>query len=137
MVQDLLAARVSFSIETTLAGHSHLAMIEQARAYGYQINFVYVGTGDVEINLARIRGRVARGGHDIPEADVRRRFARSIEHAEFVASIAEYAIILDNSGAEMIPIIDRTEDKVQSFRVVPPWAEGIAVALRRYHRGAL
>jgi predicted ABC-type ATPase len=114
-----------------LSGHYHLGLLERARTAGYQINLVYVGTGDVEINLERVRNRVARGGHDIPENDVRRRYTRSLARAQLVASVADYAIVLDNSGTEMVPIIERSGDAVKVYREIPSWAQSIADAMQR------
>ena len=78
----------SFSIETTLSGRSHIATTSEAQALGYRIELNYVGTGDVTINLERIRQRVAAGGHDVPEADVRRRYERSLVNAPNLAASA-------------------------------------------------
>jgi hypothetical protein len=102
-----LKAGRSFSIETTLSGHSHLATIGEARGLGYRIELNYVGTGDVTINLERIRRRVAAGGHDVPEADVRRRYERSLMHAPSVVATADYIMIFDNSGEEMLASIGK------------------------------
>lgn len=44
----------------------------------YQVHIFYLWVPSVELALARIRDRVLRGGHDVPEAIVRRRFERSI-----------------------------------------------------------
>ena len=62
----------SFAVETTLAGKHYLQMMLDARNRGFEIVLVYIGTENVEINLARIRNRVLAGGHDVPEEDVRR-----------------------------------------------------------------
>ncbi|MBZ5682697.1 MAG: zeta toxin family protein [Acidobacteriia bacterium] len=62
----------SFAVETTLAGRNYLRMMLDARRSGFEIVLVYIGTENVEINLARIRNRVLAGGHDVPEQDVRR-----------------------------------------------------------------
>jgi len=48
----------SFAVETTLAGKNYLFMMIEARRLGFEIVLVYIGTENVEINLARIRNRV-------------------------------------------------------------------------------
>jgi predicted ABC-type ATPase len=70
----------SFALETTLAGKHYLRMMVDARIRGFEVVLVYIGTGNVEINLARIRNRVLAGGHDVPKSDVRRRYQRSFEN---------------------------------------------------------
>jgi predicted ABC-type ATPase len=46
----------------------------------------------------RIVARVKKGGHFVPEADVRRRFARSIANAAQAFKLADVAEFYDNSG---------------------------------------
>jgi predicted ABC-type ATPase len=67
-----------FGFETTLSGRSHLGVIRRLKQHAYQVHLFYLWIPSVELGLARIRERVLRGGHDIPEAVVRRRFDRSI-----------------------------------------------------------
>ena len=73
-----LKPRESFGVETTLAGRNYLHMMLEAHDRGFEIVLVYIGTENVEINVARIRNRVLAGGHDVPEKDVRRRYMRSL-----------------------------------------------------------
>jgi predicted ABC-type ATPase len=131
IVRDHLGAARSFSVETTLSGQAHRAMIAEARARGYRIELNYVGTSDVTINLERISLRVEAGGHDVPEDDVRRRYERSLVHAPMVAAAADYVMLFDNSGPEMVPIIDREDNEVREYRDTPQWATAIAAAIRR------
>jgi predicted ABC-type ATPase len=79
----------SFAIETTLAGKNYLRMMLEARLRGFEIVLVYIGTENVDINLARIRNRVLAGGHDVPEEDVRRRYKRSFENLGIAIKRAE------------------------------------------------
>ena len=82
MIADLIGGngrgRRSFSVETTLAGRTHLRTISQAKAAGFRIQLLYFCVRSQESALARIARRVAEGGHDVPEADARRRFGRSV-----------------------------------------------------------
>ena len=98
MIRDLIAARLSFSLETTLAGRTHLRTVAGARAAGFRINLLYFAVAEVETSLARIARRVAEGGHDVPEADVRRRFARSIAHFPLYAAQSDLWRAYDNNG---------------------------------------
>lgn len=66
-------------VETTLAGSGVLRLMA-ARTAGYRIELHYVCVDSPDQALYRTRNRVALGGHDVPEPDVRRRFARSLAH---------------------------------------------------------
>lgn len=73
-----LENNLSFTQETTLAGHRVEKTIRQARRQGYYVTMFYVGLSSKEESLNRIANRVKKGGHDIPKNDVIRRFDNRI-----------------------------------------------------------
>lgn len=73
----LFGQNESFAIETTLAGNNHIKTIQKAKELNYRIVLIYSFVENPEICINRIKVRVLNGGHDIPEADVIRRFYRS------------------------------------------------------------
>jgi predicted ABC-type ATPase len=62
------------------------------------VHLVYVALDNVERNLTRVQGRVAAGGHSVPDDDIRRRYARSLRNAYEAVRIADIAKVYDNSG---------------------------------------
>lgn len=72
----------SFSFETTLSGLGYLARIRQWRTQGYHISLFFLCLPDAETAIARVAERVRQGGHDIPEAVIRRRFAAGLRNLE-------------------------------------------------------
>lgn len=70
----------SLVIESTLAGRNLDKHLQQARDLGYQITIVFVTLDSPELSIARIRERVANGGHHVPDEDVIRRFSRAREN---------------------------------------------------------
>jgi predicted ABC-type ATPase len=113
----------SFAVETTLSGQGYLQMMLEARACGFEAVLVYIGTENVEINLARIRDRVLAGGHNVPEADVRRRYQRSFQKLATAISRADHTILFDNSteeGYRLAAIL--SSDEQQWFDSKPNWA---------------
>jgi len=87
---------------------------------------VYIGTDNVEINLGRIRDRVLAGGHDVPEADVRRRYERSLANLPIAVKRADHTILFDNSteeGYRLIAILGPTEN--QWLKPRPAWASSV------------
>ena len=112
----------SFAVETTLAGKNYLQMMVNARNYGFEIMLVYIGTESVEINLERIRNRVLAGGHNVPEADVRRRYKRSYQNLAIAVRRADHSILFDNStevGYRLVAILSPTGDRW--FEPKPAW----------------
>ena len=70
----------SFGFETTLSGRTHLGVVRDLKKRGFRVLIFYLWVPNVGLALSRIRGRVLKGGHNVPEADVRRRFDRSIRN---------------------------------------------------------
>ncbi|MEI8390693.1 MAG: AAA family ATPase [bacterium] len=68
---------ISFAIETTLAGSNHLKTIKKAKNLNYEVTLIYSFVDSPEICINRIKTRVLKGGHHIPDEDVIRRFYRS------------------------------------------------------------
>ena len=97
---DALArAREDFAFETTLASRSLLPRLAQMRADGYEVLLVFVSLPAVELSLQRVRQRVLAGGHDVPEAAVRRRFTRGLANFHGIyRSAADRSWLLDGGG---------------------------------------
>ena len=51
LAEGLLAARQSFTVETTLSGNTYLRMMDRAKKLGYVVVLIYIGTAKVEINM--------------------------------------------------------------------------------------
>jgi len=83
----------SFAFETI----SSLAVMRQAKALGYHIELSFFTTCDPEINKARVRRRVAEGGHNIPPNTIMAGYARSMSELAKAVSIADVARVYDNS----------------------------------------
>lgn len=79
-VWQMVAKREDFAVETTLAGRAYLRMIREWQAVGYQVELIFLQLPSADMAVERVRHRVAQGGHNIPEPDIRRRFDRGIEN---------------------------------------------------------
>lgn len=120
----------SFSVETTLSGKNYLKMMVDARSRGFEVVLIYIGTDHVEINLARIANRVLGGGHNVPAADVRRRYDRSFENLPAAAARADHVLLFDNSteqGYQLVGII--SPPVVKWFDLLPLWAAQLKKSL--------
>jgi len=67
------AARDSFAFESTLAGRSYTSHIREWQAAGYRVKLIFLQLDSPETAIARVAQRVRQGGHDIPQATIRRR----------------------------------------------------------------
>jgi predicted ABC-type ATPase len=68
----------SFAIETTLASMSYAARVRRWPDLGFRTVLHFIELSSADFAVARVRARVAAGGHDIPEAQIRRRFDRGL-----------------------------------------------------------
>jgi predicted ABC-type ATPase len=68
---------LDFAFETTLGGRTIAKMLDAALSGGAEVRVWYVGLDGAELHIARVRGRVARGGHDIPDEKIRERYDQS------------------------------------------------------------
>ncbi|HEX8499899.1 MAG TPA: zeta toxin family protein [Pyrinomonadaceae bacterium] len=75
-VRNLIDLRRSFAFETTLAGRKFARRLRGAGGLGYRVHLFFLRLADAELAVARVRQRVSAGGHNIPEDEVRRRYAR-------------------------------------------------------------
>ena len=80
LMEALVEARAAFMFETTLASLTYARKIPQWRQRGYAVALIYLRLPDVAMSIERVRRRIAQGGHGIPEATIRLRFAKSAEY---------------------------------------------------------
>ena len=74
-IRDYIERNVSFTQETTLSGYKTKATATQVKEPGYHVRMFYVGLDTLDESVLRIQNRVRRGGHNIPNEDVSRRFS--------------------------------------------------------------
>jgi predicted ABC-type ATPase len=75
---ELTQARDDFAFESTLSGRSAARVLKNLTASGYEVHLCYLWLPSPEMSVARVRRRVESGGHDVPEAVIRRRFWKSL-----------------------------------------------------------
>jgi len=116
----------SFAIETTLAGSWTNSAIEAALEQSFFTRLFYICLDNPERNIQRVRERVAQGGHDVPDADVRRRYTRSLTNAVHVLQLVHQGLVFDNSGAEPRPVFELRGGRVVDLAdEIPEWAAGL------------
>lgn len=77
-IKARIASREDFAFETTLAGRGYLHLVDRLRREGWNVELIYLALPSVEMSKLRVDERVSHGGHNIPSADIERRFPRSL-----------------------------------------------------------
>ncbi len=98
-LRSLSERHVDFGFETTLAGRTYARFLQALRHKGYAVHLYYLWLPDVELHIRRVADRVRSGGHDVPEADIRRRYQRSlVNFFELYQPLSSRWSIYDNSS---------------------------------------
>lgn len=143
LLERAIAERWSFAFETTLGGHTITALLERALSERIEVRIWYVGMSSPELHIARVRARVAKGGHDIPEERIRDRYDRSrLNLIHLLPKLTELRVYDNTKEAdpfrgiapEPTLVLHVARGKIVSsceLRLTPKWAKPIlAVAMR-------
>jgi predicted ABC-type ATPase len=140
LLERASAQRLDFAFETTLGGNSVVALLDQAAASGIAVHIWHVGLATPELHIDRVRARVRKGGHDIAEADIRRRYRTSRLNLIHLLPKLAALRVYDNSteadpdsGAVPRPrlLLHMRSGKVlgpQNLARTPEWAKPIVAA---------
>ena len=120
---ELMAARRSFITETVFSHPSKVELVSTAQRAGYLVT-LHVVLLPVEVTLARVAHRVARGGHEVPEQKVRERFLRLWPLVAQARALADRTRVYDNSTAST------------PFRLVAEYEHGELIGRASYPRWA-
>lgn len=87
----------SFCTETVFSHPSKLELLREAKRAGYLVTLIYCHLDMPELNVARVRHRVSRGGHPVPEDRIRSRYERTYALMADALKIVDRAWLFDNS----------------------------------------
>ena len=143
LLERTIAERLDFAFETTLGGKTIASLLHKALSAGIEVRIWYVGLDSVERHIARVRSRVAQGGHDIPEERIRERYTQSrLNLIRLLPRLTEL-LLYDNSkegdprtgttgtAPEPVLILHLVQGKVREtceLTRVPEWAKPILAA---------
>ncbi|ARQ60505.1 MULTISPECIES: zeta toxin family protein [Rhizobium] len=116
-IAEMIETRQSFIFETTLSSQHSIRLMQEAKAAGFTVGLYYVALDSVETNVERVKQRVLKGGHDIPEENIRRRHKGSFENLTEALRIADEVLLIDNSGLEPHEVFAISSGVVQSFNI--------------------
>jgi predicted ABC-type ATPase len=121
---DLLAQGRDFVTETVFSHPSKLDLIADAKAKDFTVIVMHVGVDSPELSVARVAARVDEGGHTVPEAKIRDRYARGSSLIRQAILQADRGMVYDNSHLNAPPRQYLVFDQgrlVSSAPVLPAW----------------
>ncbi|MDR0496901.1 MAG: hypothetical protein LBH42_04740 [Treponema sp.] len=111
----LVEKKACFTFETVLSTERNLLLLRKAKENDYEIQCIYVLTCDANINVARVRGRVKEGGHDVPEDKIRSRYVKTLNLLPKLIDICDKILIYDNSVSPNL-IFKKEAKKIDYFQ---------------------
>lgn len=70
---------MTFTFETVMSSRDKVDLLCKAQQLGYRTYLYYVATEDPIINISRVKARVRRGGHWVPEDKIVSRYSASLD----------------------------------------------------------
>ena len=121
--RKLLENHVSFTFETVMSAPDKIELLCAAQQLGYRTYLYYIATDDPEINITRVKQRVAAGGHDVPEDKIVSRYQRSLKQLPQAIKASNRAYMFDNSGDASVWVCEITEGQEIDYKqeTVPDW----------------
>ncbi len=87
----------SFNEETILTGKTILKNIDKAKEQGYELQLFYVGLNSSDIAKERVKNRVEKGGHNIENDVIEKRYYESLKNLKKIISKFDKVYLYDNS----------------------------------------
>ncbi|UVO53409.1 zeta toxin family protein [Sphingomonas sp. SUN039] len=99
-LESSIEAYQTIGVETVLSSPKYRRLVDLAKARGFEVRMIYAVLDSAELQLERIRVRVAEGGHDVPPDKVRDRRLRSFAEFAWFARHVDRCFVFNNSGGE-------------------------------------
>jgi len=130
---------LDYTFETTLGGNSICQLLHEAIDNGQEVRIFFCGLASPELHLERVAARVARGGHNIPEAKIRERWTGAIHNMLGLIPRCASVRVFDNSepsdrgGPQPVCLFSLVGNSFDSLPVesMPEWAKPLASAAIR------
>jgi predicted ABC-type ATPase len=94
-----IRAHQTVGVETVLSTNKYRRLVIDAKRRQFEFRLIFVMLSSPDLNVQRVRVRVGKGGHDVPEEKIRERWMKSLGQLPWFLAQADQAVIYDNSSA--------------------------------------
>lgn len=145
-LDEALAKGLNYAFETTLGGKTVVAKIRQATKT-HDVLIWFCGLSSPGLHVARVKARVAAGGHPIPEEKIRERYPLAQMNLIKLMPHVAYMKVYDNSAEAAadgtVPdpllvlemengrVISPASDDLKALQRAPEWTRSILEAALR------
>jgi len=103
----------SFVVESTLSGLTLQNAIAAAKTSGFNVSIAFLFVDSAEVCVARVAARVRKGGHPVPETDIRRRFPRALSNFwRIYRELADNWVLLYNGETAIQDVAAGSRDRI-------------------------
>jgi predicted ABC-type ATPase len=106
-------AHQTVGVETVLSTPKYQALVLAAKERRFTIRLIYVVLNSVELNIERVRLRVAKGGHNVPKDKIIERRERSLAQLPWFLAQADDGWLFDNSSEKPQLIGMKTKGEIR------------------------
>ena len=118
-LDELVRQRTDFAFETTLSSRSFAPWLRARQAEGFDVHLLYFWLSSPDLAVSRVSARVCAGGHNVPEADIRRRYWRGRNNfLQLFMPLATTWEVHDNSKSE--PLLVALGGAAENSIVISP-----------------
>ncbi len=123
-ITQLLTAGITFCFETVFSHTSKVELITRAQHQGYQVHLIVISTGNPLTNVARVKKRVAEGGHAVPEDKILARFPRSHQNLRLALRLADSFEVWDSDSLALRLLAAKAPGAEPTLAAkLPAWAQ--------------
>lgn len=123
-IHQLADERVDFAFETTLASRTFAPWLKELKQSGYAFHLIYLWLSNPELAVARVLERFQAGGHNVPEATIRRRYAAGLRNFfELYQPLADTWRVYDHSEPEHLRLIATNGRKGKRIHDKETWQQ--------------
>lgn len=102
----LIKQNKSFSFETVMSHHSKIEEISDVVDAGYNAYLYFICIDSPDVNISRVNNRVEKGGHEVPNDRIVKRYYRTLENLHVTLPLCYRAYLFDNSGKTSVLIAE-------------------------------
>ncbi len=125
LIKHYIEEGTSFNQETTLCGKSIIKNIKIAKSKGFYISMNYVGVESPDIAKNRVKYRISKGGHGIPDEDIERRYYESLKNLSDIISFCDEVNVYDNTYRFREIMYFKNGKLIWNDKIIPKWAKGL------------
>jgi predicted ABC-type ATPase len=143
--RECLEQGIGFAFETVMSHRSKIEVLREARRRGYAVVIFFVALESPQLNVERVRQRVALGGHPVPEDRIVARYERTMALLPEAISLCDRTVLFDNSyraleggPVRLVPVCEvRPQRETSAYAIVdrrqrPQWVQKVLERLEYY-----